>query len=148
MFGKLGHLLSDCASRLIFSERHVSRDRFLANTDTFCQILPQDWFFLNNMYLMCYWGIFECIFLYLAMLHSRSRPLACLARSAARITLLLKKFSLLVFWFLLKNYIKSSNIWEQKLKRRIQLTCCQKLQLRKWPGNCWEAVIYVLIRRY
>ena len=44
------------------------------------------------------------------------------------ITLLFNNnFSLLVFWFLLKNYINSSNIWEQKLKRRTQLTCCQKL---------------------
>ena len=37
---------------------------------------------LNDMYPQ---GIFVCIFLYLALLRSRGRPSACLARSAARI---------------------------------------------------------------
>ena len=58
-----------------------------------------------------------------------------------------KKISILVFWLLHQNYWDLSNPWEQKLKKRTQVTCCQKLVLRKWPGACWEAASLTSFRR-
>ena len=95
-----------------FFERHVSRYVRVTKTDTFRPKTPHSmfrftlWIFWTTCISVCErdknghfspenasnffehhvsWGIFVCIFLYLALLRSRGRPSACLARSAARI---------------------------------------------------------------